>query len=150
MIPFILLQRNSSSDLFPGIYTSGSLNPSRSFGPAVADTSFPSYHRIEWVDPFLRAAVDAGRYQFLDPSTTRKQNLCRTLQVTTSVNKDRQDAATPTFPYYNFDVSSYTRSDIGSMPCFRHYIPYCRRWCLGLVVKIRTVQEASRHHNLQF
>ena len=49
-----------------GVYfTGGSLNPTRSFGPAVAGTSFPGYHWIYWVGPLLGAAVAAGYYRFV-------------------------------------------------------------------------------------
>ena len=30
------------------LYTGGSLNPARSFGPSVADLNFPGYHYIYW------------------------------------------------------------------------------------------------------
>ena len=46
-------------------YTGGSLNPTRSFGPAVAGAWFPGYHWIYWVGPFLGAAVSAGYYRFI-------------------------------------------------------------------------------------
>lgn len=63
---FILLQRNASINLSSGVYYTGaSLNPSRSFGPAVAGTSFPGYHWIYWVGPFLGAVVAAGYYRFV-------------------------------------------------------------------------------------
>ncbi|KAH7324077.1 aquaporin [Rhexocercosporidium sp. MPI-PUGE-AT-0058] len=48
-----------------GVYhTGGSLNPTRSFGPAVVSTSFPGYHWIYWVGPFLGAAISSGYYRF--------------------------------------------------------------------------------------
>ncbi|KAF2813366.1 aquaporin [Mytilinidion resinicola] len=46
-------------------YTGGSLNPARSFGPAVAATQFPGYHWIYWVGPFLGGALAAGYYRFV-------------------------------------------------------------------------------------
>jgi aquaporin related protein len=46
-------------------YTGGSLNPARSFGPAVASTTFFRYHWIYWIGPFLGAAVAAGFYRFV-------------------------------------------------------------------------------------
>lgn len=46
-------------------YTGGSLNPARSFGPAVVTRSFPTYHWIYWVGPGLGAAVAAGYYRFV-------------------------------------------------------------------------------------
>lgn len=50
----------------PGVYyTGGSLNPTRSFGPAVAGTSFLGYHWIYWVGPLLGGALAAGYYRFV-------------------------------------------------------------------------------------
>lgn len=46
-------------------YTGGSLNPARSFGPAVATPSFPGYHYIYWFGPIMGALVAAGYYRFL-------------------------------------------------------------------------------------
>jgi len=43
-------------------YTGAGLNPARSFGPCVAQTSFPGYHWIYWVGPGLGAIVSAGFY----------------------------------------------------------------------------------------
>jgi len=49
-----------------GVYfTGGSLNPARSFGPAVVNHSFPGYHWIYWVGPVLGAIVAAGFYKFI-------------------------------------------------------------------------------------
>ncbi|KAF2993171.1 hypothetical protein E8E13_000631 [Curvularia kusanoi] len=46
-------------------YTGGSLNPARSFGPAVVSHDFPGYHWIYWVGPFLGAGLAAGYYRFV-------------------------------------------------------------------------------------
>ncbi len=43
----------------------GSLNPARSFGPAVALRSFPHEHWIYWVGPALGALVAVGFYRFV-------------------------------------------------------------------------------------
>lgn len=43
-------------------YTGGSLNPARSFGPAVVLHSFHGYHWIYWVGPALGALLAAGFY----------------------------------------------------------------------------------------
>ncbi|KAK4979498.1 hypothetical protein LTR28_004303 [Elasticomyces elasticus] len=49
-----------------GVYfTGGSLNPVRTFGPCVVDHSFPHYHWIYWLGPFLGAVVAAGFYKFI-------------------------------------------------------------------------------------
>jgi len=45
-------------------YTGGSLNPARSFGPAVALRTFDHYHWIYWVGPLLGACAAAGFYGF--------------------------------------------------------------------------------------
>lgn len=41
-------------------YTGGSLNPARSFGPCVANKSFPPEHWIYWVGPFLGSLLASG------------------------------------------------------------------------------------------
>jgi aquaporin related protein len=46
-------------------YTGGSLNPARSFGPAVASRTFPGYHWIYWVGPFMGGALAAGYFRFV-------------------------------------------------------------------------------------
>jgi len=46
------------------LYTGGSLNPARSFGPAVAMKSFPGYHWIYWLGPALGAVIASGYYRF--------------------------------------------------------------------------------------
>lgn len=46
-------------------YTGGSLNPARSFGPCVANASFPSEHWIYWLGPVLGALVASGFYWFI-------------------------------------------------------------------------------------
>ena len=49
-----------------GVYfTGGSLNPARSFGPAVVNLSFEHYHWIYWVGPVLGSVVAAGFYKFI-------------------------------------------------------------------------------------
>ena len=43
----------------------GSLNPARSFGPAVALAEFPSEHWIYWVGPALGSLLAVGFYRFV-------------------------------------------------------------------------------------
>ncbi|GAA5835543.1 hypothetical protein JCM5353_002392 [Sporobolomyces roseus] len=46
-------------------FTGGSLNPARSFGPAVVTRSFVSYHWIYFIGPALGAVLAAGFYRFI-------------------------------------------------------------------------------------
>jgi len=46
-------------------YTGGSLNPARSFGPAVVSHNFPGYHWIYWVGPCMGSALTAGYFRFV-------------------------------------------------------------------------------------
>jgi aquaporin related protein len=49
-----------------GVYfTGGSLNPARSFGPAVVNLDFERYHWIYWVGPVLGSIIAAGFYKFI-------------------------------------------------------------------------------------
>ncbi|RSH95264.1 hypothetical protein EHS25_000350 [Saitozyma podzolica] len=53
------------AELFGVYYTGGSLNPARSFGPAVVLRDFSDYHWIYWVGPGLGATIAAGFYKML-------------------------------------------------------------------------------------
>jgi aquaporin related protein len=56
----------TDSNLFLGVYyTGGSLNPARSFGPCVANRSFPKDHWVYWVGPLLGALVASGFFWFI-------------------------------------------------------------------------------------
>lgn len=49
-----------------GVYfTGGSLNPARSFGPAVVTGSFDGYHWIYWIGPLLGTLVAYGFYELI-------------------------------------------------------------------------------------
>ncbi|KAG9958428.1 aquaporin-like protein, partial [Aureobasidium melanogenum] len=49
-----------------GVYfTGGSLNPARSFGPCVILATFPGYHWIYWLGPFLGSVLAVGFYKFI-------------------------------------------------------------------------------------
>ncbi|AET38276.1 uncharacterized protein Ecym_2557 [Eremothecium cymbalariae DBVPG len=41
-------------------YTGAGLNPARSFGPAIANRSFPNYHWIYWLGPVFGAVISWG------------------------------------------------------------------------------------------
>jgi len=53
------------AELLGVYYTGGSLNPARSFGPAVVLKSFSTYHWIYWLGPALGAIIAAGFYKML-------------------------------------------------------------------------------------
>jgi aquaporin related protein len=46
-------------------FTGGSLNPARSFGPAVVNREFAPYHWIYWLGPVLGSIIAAGFYKFI-------------------------------------------------------------------------------------
>jgi len=46
-------------------FTGGSLNPARSFGPAVVVRFFPGYHWIYWMGPFLGTLLAFGMYKLV-------------------------------------------------------------------------------------
>jgi aquaporin related protein len=46
-------------------FTGAAVNPTRAFGPAVVTHTFPPYHWIYWVGPFLGALLAAGLYKFM-------------------------------------------------------------------------------------
>ncbi|EXJ88699.1 hypothetical protein A1O1_05631 [Capronia coronata CBS 617.96] len=46
-------------------WTGASLNPARSFGPAVATPYFPGYHYIYWFGPIMGSLLAAGYYSFV-------------------------------------------------------------------------------------
>ncbi|OAP64005.1 hypothetical protein AYL99_03232 [Fonsecaea erecta] len=46
-------------------YTGASMNPARSFGPAVATPYFPGYHYIYWFGPVMGSLMASGYYAFV-------------------------------------------------------------------------------------
>ncbi|KAK9474552.1 aquaporin-2 [Dipodascopsis tothii] len=46
-------------------YTGAGINPARSFGPAIANRSFPNYHWIYWLGPILGTFLAVGLYKTL-------------------------------------------------------------------------------------
>ncbi|KAJ9615163.1 hypothetical protein H2200_001237 [Cladophialophora chaetospira] len=46
-------------------FTGSSLNPARSFGPAIAIPYFPGYHYIYWFGPIMGALLAAGYYMLV-------------------------------------------------------------------------------------
>lgn len=60
MAPFVIGIALFLGHLISVYYTGAGLNPARSFGPCVAAKSFPNYHWIYWVGPFLGSAIAFG------------------------------------------------------------------------------------------
>lgn len=55
--PFVIGIALFVGHLISVYYTGAGLNPARSFGPCVAAKSFPNYHWIYWVGPFLGSVI---------------------------------------------------------------------------------------------
>lgn len=53
------------AELMGVFYTGGSVNPARSFGPAVVTKTFVSYHWIYWVGPILGSLLASVFYLFI-------------------------------------------------------------------------------------
>jgi aquaporin related protein len=53
------------AELMGVFYTGGSVNPARSFGPAVVSHTFNTYHWIYWVGPMLGAILASCFYMFI-------------------------------------------------------------------------------------
>lgn len=60
MAPFVIGIALFLGHLISVYYTGAGLNPARSFGPCVAAKSFPNYHWIYWVGPFLGSVIAFG------------------------------------------------------------------------------------------
>jgi len=74
-----------------GVYfTGGSLNPARSFGPAVVTHKFEKYHWIYWVGPILGALVAAGFYKFIKVLEYETANPGQDMDHETEVEKRRE------------------------------------------------------------
>jgi aquaporin related protein len=76
ILMILMLEGGSGKPMYVGLtlfvaelcsvfYTGGSLNPARSFGPAVV-VGFPHYHWIYWIGPCLGAGVASGAYWLIN------------------------------------------------------------------------------------
>ncbi|RLV90935.1 Aquaporin-1 [Spathaspora sp. JA1] len=63
LAPFVIGVALLLGHLICVYYTGAGLNPARSFGPCIAARSFPNYHYIYWIGPFLGAGIAAGIYR---------------------------------------------------------------------------------------
>lgn len=56
----------NKADREEGVYYTGAgINPSRAFGPAVVNTSFPGYHWIYWLGPVFGALLASALYRVM-------------------------------------------------------------------------------------
>lgn len=63
------------ADRTTGVYfTGGSLNPARSFGPAVVTGRFEGYHWIYWIGPFLGTLTAYAFYELMKFSEYKTVN----------------------------------------------------------------------------
>ncbi|MCJ1277070.1 hypothetical protein MMC21_004879 [Puttea exsequens] len=62
------------SELAGVYFTGGSLNPTRSFGPCVANRQFEGYHWIYWIGPALGAVIAGGYYRFVKYNNYEEAN----------------------------------------------------------------------------
>jgi aquaporin related protein len=76
ILTILMLEAGSAKPMYIGLslfiaeicsvyFTGGSLNPARSFGPAVV-VGFTSYHWIYWLGPALGAGVASGAYTLIN------------------------------------------------------------------------------------
>ena len=70
-------------------FTGGSLNPARSFGPAVMLGSFPKEHWIYWAGPAAGAVLAAGLYKFLKVLDYERANPGQDAAGTNTSNEGR-------------------------------------------------------------
>ncbi|RYP71231.1 hypothetical protein DL771_004923 [Monosporascus sp. 5C6A] len=80
------------AELMGVYYTSGSLNPARSFGPCIVTGQSDGYHWIYWVGPILGALVASGFYvliKTLEYETVNPEQDYDTLSRKTPLVKDR-------------------------------------------------------------
>jgi aquaporin related protein len=74
-----------------GVYfTGGSLNPARSFGPAVVNHNFAGYHWIYWLGPVLGSVIAAGFYKLIKILEYETANPGQDMDHATRVEKKRQ------------------------------------------------------------
>jgi hypothetical protein len=84
------------AELMGVYYTGGSVNPARSFGPAVVDRSFNSYHWIYWVGPILGAFLASAFYMFIKTVCVRKLPLlCKTNEGSLNTKLSTSKPPTP-------------------------------------------------------
>ncbi|KAI1800916.1 aquaporin-like protein [Daldinia bambusicola] len=98
------------AELMGVYYTGGSVNPARSFGPAVVTASFDHYHWIYWVGPILGSLLASAFYIFI------KSLEYETVNPQQDQASDERAEPKPAPQHYENDVRSW---DDGSAASYR-------------------------------
>lgn len=85
-------------------FTGGSLNPARSFGPALVDLEFTGYHWIYWVGPILGSLVAAGFYKFIKVLEYETANPGQDLDHAANVQKRADLLVAAGLPHHEANV----------------------------------------------
>ncbi|KAM0819081.1 putative Aquaporin [Seiridium cardinale] len=88
-------------------YTGGSLNPARSFGPAVVSGSFPSYHWIYWLGPILGSLLASLIYFLVKAADYRSVNPLQ------DAEKDPGESLIPGQPSTTNGIAGSDRNNVG-------------------------------------
>lgn len=90
--------------MYSGVrYTGGSLNPARSFGPAVVTAQFKSYHWIYWIGPILGALLASGLHAVI-----------KAVRYETVNEGQDHDGLTHTYEFFRHDSASQTATESSS------------------------------------
>ncbi|XP_040196978.1 aquaporin-4-like [Rana temporaria] len=88
--------------LTAGPFSGGSMNPARSFGPALL-TGFWEHHWVYWIGPILGAFLAGASYEFFFASSASREKLvacltCKDIEMveTASVSRSSLSMATQT------------------------------------------------------